>query len=231
MPLGRDRGALKTEGGIRRHMANLLATREDAGSGKRYRVVDTRGCSWFLIGVPLLNLVCAALQLVLARLSSASIVVHVNITGRRSTARKIVLITVARARALRYSRVHDYNYACDYLARGWLMGTLIPSVFRGAERVLVLGVESRRVLPAPDESISGLARPNRSCRLVRTLKHPSALSHDEGVAMSMLEGLSRGLTVVATPVDFHTEAIEREVSGTLVSPGDVNAVAGGLLRD
>ena len=48
--------------------------------------------------------------------------------------------------------------------------------------------------------------------------------------MSVLEGLSHGLVVVTTPVGAHSEVIEPEISGILVPPGDVAALADALVR-
>lgn len=55
-------------------------------------------------------------------------------------------------------------------------------------------------------------------------------SHAEGLAMSVLEGLSHGLPVITTPVGAHLEVIEPEVSGLLIPPGDVAALTAALAR-
>jgi glycosyltransferase involved in cell wall biosynthesis len=48
--------------------------------------------------------------------------------------------------------------------------------------------------------------------------------------MSVLEGLSHGLVVITTPVGAHSEVIKPEVSGILVPPGDIAALAETLVR-
>jgi len=55
-------------------------------------------------------------------------------------------------------------------------------------------------------------------------------SHAEGLAMAVLEGLSHGLAVITTPVGAHAEVIQSEVSGLLVPPGNVKALAESLCR-
>jgi glycosyltransferase involved in cell wall biosynthesis len=48
--------------------------------------------------------------------------------------------------------------------------------------------------------------------------------------MAVLEGLSHGLAVIATPVGAHAEVIEHEISGLLVPPGDITALSESLRR-
>lgn len=72
----------------------------------------------------------------------------------------------------------------------------------------------------------------------RTLLKKSALfvlpSYNEGLPMSILEAMSNALPVVSTPVGGIPEAVKPGVTGILVEPGDVAALAGAierLLRD
>ena len=68
---------------------------------------------------------------------------HVNITGRGSTTRKLVLTAVARAVALPYVlHIHDYDYAADVRARGGRMRRLVRGMFAAAAQIIVLGTEA-----------------------------------------------------------------------------------------
>lgn len=55
-------------------------------------------------------------------------------------------------------------------------------------------------------------------------------SHNEGLPLSVLEGMAHGLAIVATPVGATAEAIDDGVSGLLVPPGDTDALADALVR-
>jgi len=87
------------------------------------------------------------LALFFARCSSTPCVAHVNITGRGSTIRKIILLTIARTLGLRYVlHVHDYDYAGYYRDRSALLKGLIATAFRRAAIIVVLGRRDQEVI-------------------------------------------------------------------------------------
>jgi glycosyltransferase involved in cell wall biosynthesis len=316
-------GGVEHGGGIGRQMGYFLRTLHASPKGLDYRVVDSRG-PWFIGASPLCS--CGAViylgramfALLLARCSPRPFLLHVNITGRGSTIRKLVLLTAARVLGLRYVlHLHDYDYADYYKGRSAFLKRLIATAFLRAATVVVLGRRDQEIIsqlfelprdrivilhnavpdPAPD--LARAHQPGKPCsllflgylsarkgvpELLRALASPAITtrrwratlagggpidtfrkladdlgildrvcfpgwldeagvrtlctdadvlvlpSHAEGLAMSILEGLSHGLAVIATPVGAHSEVIEPEVSGLFVPPGDVPALAGALAR-
>jgi glycosyltransferase involved in cell wall biosynthesis len=55
-------------------------------------------------------------------------------------------------------------------------------------------------------------------------------SYAEEMAMSVLEGMAFGLCIVCTPVGALAEVVEDGVSALVVSPGDVEGLAGALAK-
>jgi len=316
-------GGLEHGGGIGRQMGYFLHALSSGPQGIHYRIVDSRG-PWFIGASPLsscsavIYLSCTLIALVFTRCTQAACLAHVNITGRGSTIRKIILLTIARAVGLRYVlHVHDYDYGDYYSGRGEVLRTLIAAIFRRAVTVVVLGGRDQEVIsqlfqlprsrvtilhnavPDPVPALSRASPLGRPCHLLflghlsarkglpdllqalanlpvaqrcwratlagggpidefRTLADDLGIldrlsfpgwvdqatvkalcaeadvlvlpSYAEGLAMAVLEGLSYGLAVITTPVGAHPEVIEPEVSGILIPPGNVEALAGALVR-
>jgi glycosyltransferase involved in cell wall biosynthesis len=147
-------GGLEHGGGIGRQMGYFLAALPHAAETPAYRVIDTRG-PWFLGSarwrIPMSGpyLLAAAFRITWAGIARQPTLLHVNITGRGSTPRKLVLTAVARVAALPYVvHVHDYDYAADVRARGGLMRRWVRDMFAAATQIIVLGTEAERTLRA-----------------------------------------------------------------------------------
>jgi len=161
-------GGLEHGGGIGRQMGYFLDTLPRDAETPAYRVIDTRG-PWFLgasrwrIPLSTLYLLTAAVRIAWAGFARRASLVHVNVTGRGSTQRKLILTAVARAVALPYVlHIHDYDYAADVRARGGFMRRRVRAMFARAAQTIVLGTEAERTLRAalalPDTPI--LVLPN-----------------------------------------------------------------------
>jgi glycosyltransferase involved in cell wall biosynthesis len=145
-------GGLEHGGGIGRQMGYFLKAREGREDGMTYEVVDSRG-PWFLGASPSHVIFSAFyfartfLKLLTCYLRAVPCLVHVNIAGRGSTIRKVMLVMFAQVLGLRYLlHVHDPDYPEEYKRRGRLMKSVITVIFRRAEIVLVLGEHDRQAL-------------------------------------------------------------------------------------
>ena len=169
-------GGLEHGGGIGRQMGYFLAALPQTAETPAYRVIDTRG-PWFLGSarwrVPLssLYLMAAAFRIAWAGIAGRPSLLHVNITGRGSTMRKLALTAIARAVALPYVlHIHDYDYAADVRARGGVMRRLVRGMFAAAEQIIVLGDGGGAGLCAPRSRCR--TRPSWSCRTRCPIRTP-----------------------------------------------------------
>jgi len=137
-------GGLEHGGGIGRQMGYFIKA-SHAGLGRiRYRVVDSRGPSH--IAVAPFYLFGALCQLLVARLTQKHVVAHINVAGRGSTIRKLVIFLFNRAIGLPYVlHLHDYDYADDFNRRSRIVKSLIFRMFRRAAVVVVLGRRDRDI--------------------------------------------------------------------------------------
>lgn len=306
LPGGRARG-----GGIGRLVGYLVDAA--AAEGERHVVTDTRGPAWSAprsVG----RLAAAVLVMARERATAPGRIHHIHMAGRGSTLRKLVLTAAARTLGcVHVLHLHDYDYVTDYTGRPAWQQALVRQMFRGADRVVVLGRQDRALVtdvlgaepgrvailrncvpdPGPHpaaterdpvivflgrlserkgvpELLAALADPAMArlpwravlagdgpverykaeaqalglgarvsmpgwmeeaetralCSQADILVLPS---HQEGMAMAVLEGLAHGLAVVTTPVGAHDEAIEDGTSGLFVPPGDVAALTAALV--
>jgi glycosyltransferase involved in cell wall biosynthesis len=145
-------GGIENGGGIGRQMGYFLKEHERKGSRPAYKIIDTRGPR-FLDGSVLYTclavgyFVVSLLQVILTSISGRSRLAHINIAGRGSTVRKLVLCVAARCVGMPYLlHVHDYNYAEEYERRSALTRFFIRQTFRTAAKILVLGSREQNAL-------------------------------------------------------------------------------------
>ncbi len=155
-------GGIENGGGIGRQMGYFLQEQRNNGLGSTYEVVDTRGPrfingSWLHAIPAVFTLASSVARLAQARVSGSASLAHINIAGRGSTVRKLVLAMASRGSGMPYLlHVHDYNYAEDYNRRNALTRALVRQMFLGAAKTLVLGSRelealSTRLRLAPDK--------------------------------------------------------------------------------
>jgi glycosyltransferase involved in cell wall biosynthesis len=176
-------GGLEHGGGIGRQMGYFLKANRARRGKIRYRVVDSRGPSH--IAFAPFYLLAALGQLLMARLTQPSVVAHINVAGRGSTIRKLMIFLLNRTIGLPYIlHLHDYDYADDFNRRGRIAKSLIRKMFQRATCVVVLGRRDRdialRLLGLRDDRVITLnnavpdpgparlrpARPDEPCHLL-----------------------------------------------------------------
>jgi glycosyltransferase involved in cell wall biosynthesis len=181
-------GGIEKGGGIGRQMGYFLKERESRGLGAIYTVIDTRGPrfingSVFYTFIALFYFAMSLILLLRGRLFDEYRLAHINITGRGSTIRKIIVAVVARAVRMPYLlHVHDYNYAEEYSRRGPLTRFLIQKMFRKAAKILVLGSRDKHALSTllglppseivvlhnavPDPQRARVTQPRDECKII-----------------------------------------------------------------
>lgn len=134
-------GGREDGGGIGRMVGYIVDAA--AALGDRHGVVDTRGPQWSPVrSAP--RLLAAIGRIVADRVTARAQVQHIHVAGRGSTVRKIVLCAAARAVGARHVlHLHDFDYAADVLRRPAWQQAMVRQMFRGADRVIVLGRRDR----------------------------------------------------------------------------------------
>ncbi len=139
VPGGRENG-----GGIGRLVGYIVDSA--CVTGIAHLVTDTRGPRWSMPASPI-RLAGAVMAMARDRLLDAGRIHHIHIAGRGSTARKLVLAAAARLLGSTHVlHLHDYDYAGDFAARPPFQQRLVRTMFRGADRVVVLGGRDRAML-------------------------------------------------------------------------------------
>ncbi len=234
-PGGREDG-----GGIGRLVGYVV---DAAGRrGARHLVCDTRGPAWTIPGSPL-RLARAIATLVWDRITAPDRIHHIHVAGRGSTSRKLILTRAARLVGARHLlHLHDYDYGTDLDLRSPAKQAAIARMFRGAERVIVLGQRDRTTVidrlgvGADRTTVMHNAVPDPGPVPVRTSEVPTILflgrlSERKGVP-ELLEALARPeMSSVAWravlagdgPVDsFRAKAAELGLADRVSMPGWVS---------
>jgi glycosyltransferase involved in cell wall biosynthesis len=145
-------GGIENGGGIGRQMGYFIKEHESKGSTTAYEIVDTRGPrfldgSVFYSCLAVGYFVISLFRVMCTGLFRNSCLAHVNIAGRGSTVRKLIICAAARCVSMPYLlHVHDYNYAEEYKKRSALTRFFIRQTFRTAAKIIVLGSREQSAL-------------------------------------------------------------------------------------
>ncbi|SFQ09842.1 glycosyltransferase family 4 protein [Tranquillimonas alkanivorans] len=137
-------GGLESGGGIGRFIGYVV--NEVAKEGVRHLVVDTRGPRWSPLTSPL-RLLAALAVMVQDRLVAPERIHHIHVAGRGSTLRKLILTAAARRLGCQHVlHLHDYDYASELERHSPRLRSMVRTMFRGADAVVVLGLNDRRLV-------------------------------------------------------------------------------------
>lgn len=132
-------------GGIGRMMLYLTRAWDASGRGPAWFLVDARG-EGSLLRSPL-RLLASLARLARERRAGRLDLVHLNVAGRGSTVRKVILGLWAERLGLpTIVHLHDYDYAADLARRPEWQRRLVRRLFGRARLCIALGERDRRFL-------------------------------------------------------------------------------------
>ncbi|MDW8340896.1 MAG: glycosyltransferase family 4 protein [Geminicoccaceae bacterium] len=148
-------------GGIGRMMLYLTRAWDDSGEGPGWFVVDARGPGSLLASPAFLA--ASLVRLAVERARGRVDLLHLNVAGRGSTVRKVLLSLWAELLGLpTIVHLHDFDYPADYARRPRWQKRLVRRMFARARLCLVLGARDRAFLAdelgVPPERL--VVRPN-----------------------------------------------------------------------
>jgi len=132
-------------GGIGRMMLYATQGWRSTPHAPLWRVIDARGSG--SLGLLPLHLIAMIGVLAVGRLTGSLDLLHLNVAGRGSTLRKIVLNEVAQLLGLpTIVHLHDSDYGRDLQGHSAFRRRLTRRMFQRARRVIVLGERDRRTV-------------------------------------------------------------------------------------
>ena len=130
-------------GGIGRIMLYTVRAWQASGAGPDWLLVDARGPGSLLLAP--LHLLRALALVARERREGRLDLLHLNVAGRGSTVRKVILGLWAELFGLpTIVHLHDFDYPADFARRRAWQQRLVRRLFRRARLCLVLGERDRR---------------------------------------------------------------------------------------
>lgn len=129
-------------GGIGRIMLYATGAWDASPGGPMWEVIDPRGPGSLLLSP--LHLLRSLGRIAHARLHGRLDLLHLNVAGRGSTVRKVILGLWAEfLRLPTLVHLHDFDYAADLARRPAWQRALVRRIFRRARFCIVLGARDR----------------------------------------------------------------------------------------